>query len=333
MSQAAKDKERRRQLYAIAIVAIIALLGINIYQFMSNQNKEKVIVQQEEQLDLADSLRSQLEEEYQTAMQELDAKAAENEELRDIVDQQKEQLTILKNKIKRNIERGVTTKSLLKEAEAQIASLKVKTNGYIVTIDSLTSANADLVQYSEVLKEEKADLEETLETTIVTKDEEIKAKEKEKKQVEQEKEKLAEKVTRGSALVVRNISTKALRIRRNGKEKETSRASRVEKFNICFDVIKNELTDAGRNKFILRIVNPKGETIAVEQRGSGTFSNQEVNGTQSRFTISKSFEYNNDAPNICIDWIQEEKLEDKGDYVFEIYNRGYLAGKSVVKLK
>jgi len=329
MSQAAKDKERRRQLYAIAIVAIIALLGINIYLLMGNHSKDKVIVEQEQQLDKAGELRKQLNEEYQAALADLDAKAEENEELREIVDQQKEKLKQLYKKIDRNIKKGANNASLMKEAQAQIAGLKVKADGYISTIDSLTSQNADLVKYSEVLKEEKVELEEV----IVAKEEAIVAKEEEKKKVEEEKGKLENKVARGAVLSIRNMVVQPLKIRRSGKEKETGYAKRVEKFNVCFDVIKNELTDNGRNKFHLRIITPTGESIAVEQRGSGTTINQENGGTEMRYTTVKTFEYDNGEPNICIDWIQEEKLANKGEYTFEIYNKGYLAGKKVVKLK
>lgn len=329
MSQSNKDKERRRQIYAIAIVAIIALLGINVWLMMSNKSKADVIVHQEKQLDLADSLRSELDEQYQLAMQQLDAKAAENSQMQEIVDEQKEQLRAMKKKIERNIANGAKTTSLLKEAQAQIQTMVAQKDTYIAKIEQLTLEKADLTEYTEVLKTEKSNLE----VAILEKEDKIEAVVTEKAQVEKEKAKLSEKVSRGGVLNVRNLNVQALKIRNSGKEKETSRAKYVEKFTVCFDVIKNELTESGRNKFLLRIINPIGETIAVEQRGSSTFSNQDEGGTQTRFTKSTTFDYSNDAPNICIDWIQEEKLANEGDYTFEIYNRGYLAGKTVLKLK
>lgn len=329
MSQSAKDKEKRRQLWAVAIVVIIALLGVNIWLLMSNRSKSEVIVQQEEQLDLADSLRQQLEEEYDLAMQELEAKAQENEQLREIVEQQKEKLRAMKSQIARNIKRGENTTSLLKEAKAQIAVLVEQKNSYLGTIDSLQRVNADLAQYTEVLKTEKTNLEQV----VTQKDEQITEVVKEKQKVEEEKADLAQKVARGSVLMVRNMSVRPMKLRRSGKEVETNRARRVEQFEVCFDVIQNELTQPGRNKFLLRIITPLGETIAIEQKGSGTFSNQEEGGSQMRFTTSTTFEYSNDAPKLCIDWLQDTQLNSGGEYTFEVYNRGYLAGKEVVVLK
>ncbi len=336
MSQAAKDREKRRQINAIAIVLIIGLLGVTIYLLMANISSNKANTKLVEQIDLADSLNRQLDAEFQSAMQELDAKAAENEELREIIDQQKEQLTIVRNKIQRNIRRGKSTASMLKEAQAQIAGLRVKTNSFKVTIDSLLTDNADLKEYSQNLKTETVYLKDTIakkDEAIAEKEEVIAIKEVEKRKVEEEKNKLADKVALGGVLKVRALEAQALKIRRSGKEKKTSYAKRVEKFSVCFNIIKNDLTVAGRNKLFLRIIDPEGKTIAVEQRGSGTFPNQDKGGAETQYTASKSFEYNNDAPQICIDWIQEEKLTVKGEYKFEIYNKGYLAGSKLLKLK
>lgn len=328
MSQAAKDREKRKQLYAIAIVAIIALLGINIYLFMSSQNKSKVIVQQQEEINKADSLNRELEADYQAAMQELEAKAVENEEMREIIEQQKQNLTAMKNKIKRNIDRGVKSEAALKEANDQIAMLISKKDTYLEQIEALQADNADLTMAKQQLESEKV----TLVETIKVKEETISDVETQKAKVEDKNKELEGKVDRGGVLTVHNIKAKALRFRRNGNEKEVTRAKDVEKFNICFDVHQNELTKAGTNKFLLRIIEPTGTTIAVESSGSGEFVNKS-DGGNARYTIAHSFDYDNGSPNICMDWIQNNKLTSGGDYIFELYNRGYLAGKTKITLK
>lgn len=336
MSQAVKDKERRKQMNAIAIVAIIALLGINIYMFMSSRSKDQTIVQQAAEIDKADELNKTLEAEYQAAMQELDAKQAENEEMAEIIAQQKENLAAMKKKIERNISKGVTTESSLKEALSQIGQLKEQKIVYLQQIDDLKAENANLTEATVMLKAEKESLVETIQVKekVISTVESEKAKvESAKAKVEEENKDLSNKVARAGVLNVRNMDVKPMRLRNSGKEKDTDYAKRVEQFVVCFDVIQNDLTEPGRNKFLLRIIDPLGTTIAVESKGSGTFSSQSDAGTQMRFTTSKSFEYNNDAPNVCIDWLQEQKLTNKGDYTFEIYNKGYLAGKKVVTLK
>ena len=328
MSQAAKDREKRKQLYAIAIVAIIALLGINIYLFMGSQNKSKVIVKQQEEINKADSLNRELEADYQAAMQELEAKAVENEEMREIIDQQKQNLTAMRNKIKRNIDRGVKSEAALKEANDQIALLITQKDTYLEQIENLQSDNADLTMAKQQLEDEKV----TLVETIKVKEETITDVETQKAAVEEQKKKLEDKVDRGGALTVHNIKAKAIRFRRNGNEKEVTKAKDVEKFNICFDVHQNELTKAGANKFHLKVIDPLGTTIFVESSGSGEFIDKS-NNNASRYTVAHSFNYDNGTPNICMDWIQENKLTSGGEFIFELYNRGYLAGKTKVNLK
>ncbi len=335
MSQAAKDREKRKQLYAIAIVAIIALLGINIYLFMGSQSKSKVIVQQQVEINKADSLNRELESDYQAAMQELEAKAVENEEMREIIDQQKQNLTAMRNKIKRNIDRGVKSDSALKEANGQIASLISQKNTYLEQIEDLQADNADLTLAKQQLETEKITLVETIkvkEETITDVENQKAQVESQKAKIEAQKKKLEDKVNRGGVLNVHNIKVKAVKFRSSGSEKVVNKAKQVEKFNVCFDVHQNELTKGGANKFHLRIIEPLGTTIAVESSGSGTFINKS-DGGNARYTISQSFNYENDAPNICIDWIQNNKLSSGGEFTFELYNRGYLAGTTKLMLK
>ena len=328
MSQAAKDREKRKQLYAIAIVAIIALLGINIYLFMGSQSKDNVIVQQQEEINKADSLNRELEADYQAAMQELEAKAVENEEMREIIDQQKQNLTAMRNKIKRNIDRGVKSESALQEANDQIASLITQKDTYLGQIEDLQSDNADLTMAKQQLETEKVSLVET----IKVKEDAITDVQTQKAKVEEKNEELKSKVDLAGVLKIHSLKVKAVRFRRNGNEKEVSKAKDVEKFNICFDVHKNELTKPGANKFHLRIIEPIGTTIYIENGSSGQFVNKSSGG-DAKFTTAKSFNYENGAPNICIDWIQDTKLTGGGEFTFELYNRGYLAGTTKLMLK
>jgi hypothetical protein len=335
MSQAERDQEKRRQLYAIAIVAIIALLGINIYLFMSGRSKDEVIVQQQEEINKADSLNKELEADYQAAMQELEAKAVENEEMREVIEQQKQNLTAMRDKIKGNIDKGVKSESALKEAKQQIALLTSQKVTYLQQIEQLQADNADLSAAKIQLESEKVSLVET----IKVKDETIagvesaKAKvETDKAKVEEQNKELENKVDRGGVLTVHNIKAQALRFRNSGAEKEVSRAKQVEKFKVCFDVHQNDLTKPGANKFHLRIIDPIGQTISVESSGSGTFVNK-TSGGDAKFTVSKSFDYKNDSPNICMEWIQNNVLNSGGEYTFELYNRGYLSGTTKIELK
>ena len=100
---------------------------------------------------------------------------------------------------------------------------------------------------------------------------------------------------------------------------------------VCFLTETNMVTSSGQKKFYIRIINPQGETIAIEDQGSGVLTNK-LDNSQVRYTTSGEISYKNEDTNACIDWTLSDKLV-KGDYKIEIYNNGFQVGKGVFKLK
>ena len=100
---------------------------------------------------------------------------------------------------------------------------------------------------------------------------------------------------------------------------------------VCFLTETNMVTQPGNKKFYIRIINPTGETVAVEDAGSGVLTNK-LDNSQVRYTTSGDVNYKNEDTNACIDWTLPEKLV-KGDYKIEMYNNGFQVGKGQFKLK
>ena len=100
---------------------------------------------------------------------------------------------------------------------------------------------------------------------------------------------------------------------------------------VCFLTETNMVTTSGQKKFYIRIINPQGETIAIEDQGSGVLTNK-LDNSQVRYTTSGNVTYNNEDTNACIDWTLAEKLV-KGDYKIEMYNNGFPVGKGSFLLK
>lgn len=325
----AKEKEKRRQLLAISIVVIIALLGINAYLLSVKSSQGDVIEKQEMQLGMADSLQIELNREYNAALEELELKKGENEELNNIIEDQKAELKKLKMKIERSIKNGNSTKASLEDARRQIQQLIAQRDRYVSEVDSLVGRTRALETEKEALTQEKTTLQ-----SEIAKEKEISATiESEKQRVEAEKEQLSKKVNRGAVLNVREMAVQSLIVKKNGEEKETKAAKRTDRLRVCFSVIENPLTPSGNNKFLLRLITPIGETIALDAKGSGTFSNQTEGGSETRFTTSQEFEYDTGVPtNLCIDWDQDIQL-NKGEYTAEVYNKGYLVGTKKFVLK
>jgi fibronectin type 3 domain-containing protein len=81
----------------------------------------------------------------------------------------------------------------------------------------------------------------------------------------------------------------------------------------------------------VRIVNPRGETLAVEDLGSGTTTNEKT-GEQVRFTQTAETQYNNDEQQLCLSWKPNTNFES-GKYAVEVFNKGFLVGTSSFELK
>lgn len=328
--------QRQTQLLAIAAVVIIALLGMNAYLLVNKSGQNATIEQQEEKLTAADSLNTELTRQFNEALAELEGKKTENEELNALITEQQEELKKRKSEISRAIRKGGGSKKALAEAQAMIDQLQVQSREYIATIDRLRGDVTKLNEDKTALIAEKSEIEkarEALKDSVQIGRAMAATLEEEKAELNEEKEALAEKVKVGSVLKASSIRVTPYKVRSNGKEKDTKYAKRAKRLLVCFDIPDNKVTDAGPNKFLLRIITPLGETIAIESNGSGTFSNQDDGGSEIRYTMAKLINYDNAAQEVCLKWEQENTFDEKGDYTAEVYNKGYKVGSTVFKLK
>ena len=91
------------------------------------------------------------------------------------------------------------------------------------------------------------------------------------------------------------------------------------------------MVQPGLEEFYVRIVNPRGETLAIENLGSGSIS-LVATGEDIRYTQSAETEYQNDEQDLCLRWNPDIPFQT-GRYEVEIYNKGFLAGTSSFELK
>ncbi|RMG80460.1 MAG: hypothetical protein D6714_14605, partial [Bacteroidetes bacterium] len=99
----------------------------------------------------------------------------------------------------------------------------------------------------------------------------------------------------------------------------------------CFKTTVNDVAKAGPEQFYIRIINPVGETMAIEELGSGKMINKST-GEEILYTQVKEYDYANDETQLCFNWMPNVPFQ-KGRYDVEIYNKGHLAGKGSFLLK
>ncbi len=320
----------KQRLIAISAVIIIALLAVNIFLMISKAKQTRVNQELTTQLDETDQLKAELEKQYYEALSELEEMRGSNEELNALIEKQKDELKQSKDQI----DVLLRDKRNLAAARKKIQELTQQVEGYLVEINQLRAENEQLAATNSVLSYEKDSLTSELSDQLSTNQELSSAKAalvSEKEMLERDKASLSRKVNMASVVKVDGIDVTGLKIRSSGRTVRRRSASNVDEIQICFNTTVNEVAEPGLERFFVRIINPLGETMAVEDMGSGIIVNKD-SGEEIRYTQIKEVNYERDVNNLCLNWASNQAFQE-GTYKVEVYNKGHLAGTSSFTLK
>lgn len=321
MSQSSQQK-----LLALATVAIIALLGLSAFLIYTKVNQDKLIKGQSAELIEQTRLKADLEKEYYQALSDLEEMRTNNTELNAMIETQKTEL----KKQKDRIDGLIKTSKDLEKARDEISRLRL----YVTEVEQLKKQNAALRDTNAVLatqrdelviqvQQEKLTNEEltTERTTLVTQNESL----------QQEREALAHKVNIASSIKVENISATGYQVRSSGKQADSKSAKKIDGIRICFMTTNNVIASAGMEQFHVRLINPLGEVMAIQDLGSGYMALSNT-GESIQYTQSVEAEYKKEPAEVCANWQPGIPFE-AGNYQVEVYNKGFLAGKASFTLK
>jgi hypothetical protein len=320
-------KSPTRSQFNIAVfigVLLAATVGILAY-YNVQQDKELTAYQLQESNALdsiylenaeTSSLRTEMESAYENAIAELESLKGVNAELNGRIEAQQAELADQKGRISELLK----DRQQLGKARKAIETMKVEIAGYLADIEKMKAENVELASSNQQLA-----------TNLQTREVEYAQLNETKAVLVSQNEDLTRTVKIGSVIKVKDVRTDPLKVRSNGKVKEKSSAKQVDQLKVCFTTVANEVAQPGTEEFQVRIVNPRGETMAQEDLGSGTIFDEKT-GEEVRFTQSAQLDFNHDEQNVCMTWNPTGKFES-GTYNIEIYNKGHLAGKGNFKLK
>lgn len=316
-------KSATNPLLPIAVTIGLLMLVATAWLTYTSISTTRTLEQKISELEEAEKLRLELENQYNQALSELESLKGENEQINALIDQQKAELEAQKNQIASLLR----DKKQLDAARAEINNLKIRIAEYIAEIEQLRSQQEMLTEENLKLKDEKDSLQVTLQNKLVENESLFTAK----AQLVSEKENLTKAVQAGSVIKVKNIEVTGLKLRKSGKTTEKTNAKRVDQLKVCFTTVANDVVQPGVEKFFIRIINPKGETLAIDDLGSGATVNTKT-GEEVRYTQVKEYEYANDETQLCFMWNPNMPFQS-GKYNVEIYNKGHLAGTGEFELK
>ena len=176
----------------------------------------------------------------------------------------------------------------------------------------LTTENQQLNQDKTQLTQDKEKLTSDLQTTTTAKQD------------------LEKKVDIASTLNASNISITPVKDKKNGQEKVTTTAKKVDKLIISFDV-SNRIAQTGQTDVYVCITGPDGKPISVPALGSGTFTTRDEGDKVFTAKVPVEIEAGK-TKAVQFAWKQNTAFE-KGSYKIEIYHNGFKIGEGTKELK
>jgi peptidoglycan hydrolase CwlO-like protein len=289
-------------------VVILVLLAGCLYLFMSKnkmaEDNNNELKQKQQQIDSVKTDRAALQSDFDAASAKIDQLVSQNTKLDSALQGNKAEMMKLQSRIRSILGNSNATKAELREAREMIANLNDKSKQYEARIAELEHKNTVLTGENKVLTKER---DSTVETNIALK-----------------------KV--GSVLHASNIRMEPIHVKRNGKEKETSKAKKVNELRITFDIDENRIAESGNKDIYIRIIGPDGNVLSSPSNASGSMTT--INGNAVLYSVMKDIPLIQNQPvkDIVIDWHQDGDYK-KGTYAIEIYSEGYKVGNDKVDLK
>ncbi|HXS37347.1 MAG TPA: hypothetical protein VN721_11650 [Flavipsychrobacter sp.] len=286
-------------------IVIGVLLIVCIYMFVSRRNLSQQNDQTTAQLVTSDSSRKSVENDYNAALARLDQLVSKNSQMDSMINDKNGEVAKLKSQIQSILSDSKASAQQLAKAKDLINLLNSKTKSYEERIAELENENTNLTGQNQQLSKER---DSTVTQNIALK-----------------------KI--GSVLHASNIRLVPLQLRKGGKkEKETTKAKRVDVLRIYFDIDENRIAEGGTKDIYLRITSPDGTILSNAAYGSGVTTT--IDGKSLNYTVDKQVQLQQNQPvnDVTVDWHQDSDYA-KGEYKIDIFNEGYEIGSGSVTLK
>ncbi|KAB2914949.1 MAG: hypothetical protein F9K23_12550 [Bacteroidetes bacterium] len=296
------ENSKGKAIYITLIILLLISNGVFAYLYF---NKEKEVVKITEELVNTDNARSELDSILKQTESQLAVYKGQNAELDSVIQIKNAELQAQADKIKSLLRSNQISASELLKVRDEMDALRFYTRKYSQQIDSLAQANEVLAQN---LEETKTNLNraknkiEDLTMDNIRKESQLSV---------------------ASRLKAEGITVTGIQNRTSGRERETTRAKRVDQVRVQFKVGDNPTAKPGDKEVYLRILSPDGATISTSTSGGGQF---EYQGEKSMYTQRQRINFKNDQSTITFHYARGNTEWEKGTYKVELYCEGFIIG-------
>jgi len=191
----------------------------------------------------------------------------------------------------------------LGKAKKEAATLRVIMKGYIVTIDSINQLNQALTEENTAMRDR------------------VKEVQVRNEKLEERQENMEEIIEVGRILQCTEINVEGIRILSSGRQRETTRADRVEMIKVCFTLLENKISEPGNKVLNLKITDLEGNVL--------------LSNNESGYSATRNVDYSNDRLDACVFYSVDTETNAliSGEYVIEIFEKDALIGSSIMQLR
>ena len=292
-------------------VLAAALLGTWAYFLYDKNDSTKQIQVRTAEANTAMSSKDSVQLLYNDALTRLDSITGSNNNLNGQLSDRQSDITKLKNQINKIMRDKNSTAADFRRAKSLIGELNGKIANLEAEVARLSGENQQLAANNTQLTSEKQVLQTNLQTTT------------------SEKEELAKTVDVASTFTASNIQITPVQEKKNGKEKVTTTAKRVDKLVVSFDV-ENRVARSGPADMYVIVTGPDGKVISDANMGSGTLTTR--NDGDKPYTFKTTAEYEQGTHKTVSVPLRQEHFQT-GDYKIEVYQNGFKIAEGVRTLK
>ena len=297
----------------LSIPLIIALLGTWGYIIWDKSKTKDQIQKKDNQYSVVMSEKDTLQSLLDEATNRYDNLKTTNAKKDSTITTRDKDIAGKKALIQSLISKKNATAAELKQAKDLIASLNTDIADYKAQVEVLKGQNVVLTQEKEVVTQERNKVRQDFDSAKTV----IKARE--------------DMINIGSTLHAANFNILGIDEKKNGKERETTKAKKVDKVRISFDLDENRIAESGGKDLYILVTAPDGKPIAVEALGSGEFTTRD--GELKTFTQKINVNYaQGQKQRVSFDWKQNSPYIT-GDYKIEVYHNGFKIGEGTRHFK
>ncbi|HWB63938.1 MAG TPA: hypothetical protein VG603_10535 [Chitinophagales bacterium] len=297
-----------KKVFIATVIALLLLNGVTMYfLFSEKQEKTEVVTQ-----------KTSLEQDYHSVSDSLEAKKDEIDQLRgknaamdkliaekeQLIDQEQKALEEEHSKNSLTIAQLNHARGMISQYEILMASMQQQLNDYKAQTAQLTVDKEELS--ADLGCEQDANTQLTETNTVLSK-----------------------KVDAGSYLQIPRVEVEAVKTKHNGQEVDVEKAKAAERLKVSFETGVNKVIDPGKISFYVRIINPRGETLASDVSGSGVIPGSDE-AKPVQYTRKADLYYTQNNKKVVVYW--SRYINDPGVYRVEVYQGDKVVGHGAVRL-